>query len=64
MFFIRYITTNYEGVISPFNYLLNVLVVWHVLQSAVVLGWSPGLPFAKFPLWQVAQPFTMPVWFI
>src|SRR5262245_52607621 len=44
----------------------NLLVLlWQVSQGADVVGCPLlGLPMAKTPLWQVAQPLTMPVWFI
>ena len=34
---------------------LNVVVLWHVLHSAVVATWPANLPIAITPLWQLEQ---------
>ena len=44
-------------------------VVWQVSHVALVGKWFTGLdtgdtPAKTWPLWQVVQPLTMPVWFI
>jgi hypothetical protein len=41
----------------------NVVVdLWQVSQGCVVGMWLADLPRAVEPLWQVAQPLTIPVW--
>ncbi len=35
--------------------LANEIVVWQLLQGAVVCGWFAGLPVARMPLWHDAQ---------
>jgi hypothetical protein len=39
-----------------------VVDLWQVSQDAVVWMCVADLPNAVVPLWQVAQPLTMPVW--
>ena len=39
------------------------MLVWQDSQGAVVTICVADLPFAVAPLWQVAQPALMPVWF-
>ena len=38
------------------------MLLWQVSQAAVVTMCVAGLPLAVVPLWQEAQPVTMPVW--
>jgi hypothetical protein len=42
----------------------DVVDLWQVSQAALVAMCVAGLPKAFVPLWQVAQPVVMPVWFI
>lgn len=43
-----------------------VVLVWQDSQAAAVEMWAAGLDTtpAYWPLWQVAQPLVIPVWFI
>src|SRR6266704_4849960 len=48
---------------------VNLVAAWQVSQAAAVGGWAAGLatgvtPVNFWPLWQVAQPPVMPLWFI
>jgi hypothetical protein len=40
------------------------VLLWQVSQGALVTMCVAGFPVAVAPLWQLAQPLTMPVWFI
>jgi hypothetical protein len=49
--------------------LVNRLAEWQVSHARLVGRWFVGLdtgvtPRNTWPLWQVAQPLTMPLWFI
>src|SRR6266581_3446388 len=48
---------------------VNLVAAWQVSQVALVGRWSEGsatgvTPAKAWPLWQVAQPLAMPLWFI
>jgi hypothetical protein len=38
-----------------------VVDLWHVSHGCAVGMWFVGFPNAPVPLWQVAQPVTIPV---
>jgi len=40
------------------------VLLWQVSHGAVVAMCLAGFPSAVAPLWQVAQPLTIPAWFI